>query len=180
MPILGIDYSVTSPSICVLHENQYYWFCFRQLKKHTIKYNNVVMIEYPEYKSPEQRYDKLATLLLEAIESKLGKPYTAYIEDFAFSASGKITGLAEATGVLKHKLYKKECPVTPFIASSVKKHGSGKGNASKREMVDAFKKDVGDIYTWFDLVDDGKEKIPSPISDCVDAYYVLQYGLSGK
>jgi hypothetical protein len=37
---------------------------------------------------------------------------------------------------------------------------------------------VGDPYPWFDLVDDGKEKIPSPISDIVDAYYVLTFGES--
>ena len=85
--------------------------------------------------------------------------------------------IAECTSVIKHKLYNKGIPIITIEPTVVKKLGCGKGNAKKRQMVDAFKQELGDPYPWFDLVDDGSEKIPSPISDCVDAYFVLKSGL---
>lgn len=177
--IIGIDYSITSPAIAVKTDSGYKFFCYRQKKRHKVMTDKVIMIEYPLYSSSEQRYDDLATLLLGSINNRAGKPCSAFIEAYAYSASGMITQIAEATGVLKHKLYKSGVGYTPLIASSIKKFASGKGNATKREMVDAFKKDFGECpYTWFDLKDEGKDKIVSPVSDIVDAYFVLRCGIN--
>jgi Holliday junction resolvasome RuvABC endonuclease subunit len=176
--IIGIDYSVTSPAIVAKIDGGYKFFCYRQKKKHKVMHADLVMLEYPLYNSAEQRFDLLASGLLGAVEKHAGRPSSAFIEAYAYSGSGMITTIAEATGCIKQMLYKSGVGYTPLIASSIKKHASGKGNASKREMVDAFKKEYGQCpYTWFDIKDDGKEKIPSPVSDIVDAYFVLQCGI---
>lgn len=177
--MIGIDYSVTSPAVAIrLADGSLKFFCFRQKKKHMVNDDRIVMLDYPEYDSPEDRYASLATGLMEEIDKVINLPTKVHIENYAYSASGQITGLAEATGLMKHHLWLEGCSIHPHIASSVKKFATGKGNATKREMVDAFAKVVADPYPWFDLVDDGKEKIPSPINDIVDAYFVLTYGES--
>jgi Holliday junction resolvasome RuvABC endonuclease subunit len=177
--MIGIDYSVTSPAVAArLPDGSVKFFCYRQKKKHMVKDDRLVMLDYPEYNCPEQRYAALAKGLIEAVKGVVSLPCRVSIELYAFSASGMITGLAEATGVMKHYLWLDGCTISPYVASSIKKFATGKGNATKRDMVNAFAKVVGDPYPWFDLVDDGKEKIPSPISDIVDAYYVLTFGES--
>lgn len=175
--IIGIDYSITSPAICAFHNNEYHFFAFRQTKKQKSTSPFVHLIEYPLYSAPEQRYDLLATLLLTALKQRLVAPSKAFIENYAYSGSGAVFNIAECTAIIKHKLHTMGVPITTIEPTVVKKLGCGKGNAKKRQMVDAFKQELGDPYPWFDMTDNGSEKIPSPISDCVDAYFVLKSGL---
>lgn len=73
-------------------------------------------------------------LLLENIE------FVA-IEDYAYSAYGSLTNLAELCGVVKYYLYKIEKPFLLISTTSLKKFVIGKGNASKATMMPAiFKK----------------------------------------
>jgi Holliday junction resolvasome RuvABC endonuclease subunit len=174
---IGIDYSITSPAICAFHNNQYHFFAFRQKKKQKATTTNVHLLEYPLYSTPQQRYDLLATLLLTSLEKTLVAPSKAFIENYAYAGNGVVFNIAECTSIIKHKLYNMNVPITCIEPTVVKKLGCGKGNAKKRDMMNAFKDELGDPYPWFDLVDDGSEKIPSPLSDCVDAYFVLKSGL---
>ncbi len=60
--------------------------------------------------------------------------------------------------------------LVPVAPTKVKKIGSGKGNADKVAMYDAFQRQTGlDFRAW---VGQTKGSLRSPVSDCVDAYFV--------
>jgi hypothetical protein len=99
-----------------------------------------------------------------------------FIEDYAFAANGRITDIAECVGVLKHKIYHQGMLCVPVTPSSVKKFATGKGNAKKFDMLDAFEKECStDFYTEIG-VERSEKDIPSPIQDLVDSYWVARYG----
>lgn len=63
------------------------------------------------------------------------------IEDYAYSAYGSLTNLAELCGVVKYYLYKTEKPFLLISSTALKKFVMGKGNAPKAAMMPAiFKK----------------------------------------
>lgn len=63
------------------------------------------------------------------------------IEDYAYSAYGSMTKLAELCGVIKYYLYKMEKPFLLISSTALKKFVIGKGNAPKAAMMPAiFKK----------------------------------------
>lgn len=63
------------------------------------------------------------------------------IEDYAYSAYGSLTNLAELCGVVKYYLYKIEKPFLLLSTTALKKFVIGKGNAPKAAMMPAiFKK----------------------------------------
>jgi Holliday junction resolvasome RuvABC endonuclease subunit len=58
------------------------------------------------------------------------------------------------------------------VPSVVKKGATGKGNADKDKMYEAFVKDTKiDLKKLFDT-----EKVGNPISDIVDSYYIQKVG----
>lgn len=63
------------------------------------------------------------------------------IEDYAYSAYGSMTNLAELCGVVKYFLYKIKKPFLLISTTALKKFVIGKGNAPKAAMMPAiFKK----------------------------------------
>lgn len=57
------------------------------------------------------------------------------IEDYAYSAYGSMTNLAELCGVVKYYLYKIEKPFLLLATTALKKFVMGKGNAPKEAMM---------------------------------------------
>ena len=49
-----------------------------------------------------------------------------------------VRSIAENTGLLKHKLYKIKVPTKPVPPTVIKKYATGKGNANKELMYEAF------------------------------------------
>lgn len=178
MYILGIDYSITSPAATLYNTatDKYQFFAFRQKKKQSCT-GNITLLEMPEYKDEMSRFRGIANALYGAITT-VGMPEYAYIEDYAYSASGQITRIVEATMCMKMKLYHVGIPLTTIEPTKAKKIATGKGNAKKRQMVDQFKSEMFDLYELFGEKDEGLEKIPSPISDIIDSYFVLKSGMS--
>jgi len=174
---VGIDYSLTCPAICV------YWgtqtdpkpkdCSFHYLTK-TAKligdFGNFHGTEYPKWDHPHERYHAIAMWAIDAMR-KGRKDYTdtptIWIENYGFNANGRITDLAEHTGVLKQHLWKMGLPYKSVSIGSVKKILTGSGTASKEEIGKVWRKE---IPTGFPV---GK----SPSSDCIDAYGVLLAGM---
>jgi hypothetical protein len=94
------------------------------------------------------------------------------LEGYAYSASGRVFHIAENTGILKYKLYHLGVPVTIIPPTEVKKFASGKGNADKTQMYDAFVWETG-MHLKAVLAPNRKE-IGSPVSDIVDSYYICK------
>jgi len=175
--IIGIDYSISSPAITVKTDvNEILHFAFKQKKKQDCWSKKVTLLELPEWKTPEERYSKLCNTLLDAV-LKLGTVEKAYIEAYAFGGSGMLLNIAEATSVMKQSLYELNIPIVTLAPTEIKKASTGKGNAKKGDMAKAFIEKTGeDIFSWFNIHQD-LEKIPAPLTDIVDSYFVLQTGI---
>lgn len=176
--IAGIDYSMTSPAICVGERhytmNECKFLVFTDKKKFVGTYKNITCLEYPNWNTNEHRYDLLSQKVLNfLIENDVQK---AWIEGYSFGSKGLVFNLQENTGLLKHKMYLNKFPFDVISPPQIKKIQTGKGNQNKEQMYSAWIKDGGaPIQEFFQPK---QTKIGSPVSDIVDSYYVMRQGIS--
>jgi Holliday junction resolvasome RuvABC endonuclease subunit len=177
MRIAGIDYSLTSPSICI-HEGDAWdvknckFFYLSPKKKWVIRSGQFFGTEYEVFDSDTHRYNNLSKWSLDIISSH--NVSSCFIEGYAFGAVGRVFQIAENTGLLKYKLWDKGLPFGVFAPSEIKKHATGKGNANKERMYECFLEETGvDIRKTLDIMNN---KVWNPISDIVDAYYITKLG----
>ena len=174
--IAGIDYSLCGPAICINDLMQKFTFQSCQfyflssVNKHARKVKSNIRGEnFAKYNEEVQRYETIADLALD----KVSGCQSVGLEGYAYNATGKVFHIAENTGVLKYKLFQVSKPVDVFTPSEIKKFASGKGNASKEDMYDAFYRETNvPLKSFFGV--DGKD-VKSPISDIVDSFYVCKY-----
>ena len=129
--LAGIDYSLVSPAVCL--------YC-GEIGEWDIR---VVGHEYPtEYIGGNEndcgRYDALTRWTMDLVQECSG----VALENYAFAAKGKVFHIAENTGILKHRLWEWSIPCVLVEPTVVKKFGAGKGNATKPDMHEAFKKEI--------------------------------------
>ena len=191
---IGIDYSLSSPGICVntSEEEFRYEDCKFYYLTNTKKYEGTFKekmafgtsaVEYigtphRPYSSEPERYNNIANWAIDIIklygDAKTGinriKP-TIQIEDYSFGSTGRVFHIAENLGLLKYKL-KIECgwDYTLLAPSVIKKFATDKGNANKEMMLHAFQGDTG-----VNLAELFESSAKSPISDVVDAYFICKY-----
>lgn len=173
--IAGIDYSLSSPSLCVYDEGDDFSFnnCnFFVFHKQKIELDNVHVTCYPKYVDQIERYVSISSLIIENIITYYKRTSHVLIEDYAFSATGRVFHIAENTGVLKLKLYENKIKYDTIAPTKVKKFATGKGNASKELMYEAFldetKIDIKDIIQ-------PNRKLGSPTTDIIDSYYICKF-----
>ena len=183
MAIAGIDYSLTSPAICVFSKTGHAKFRFEDCLffylTDTEKYAKTFLknIKGERFKSigsatnlcPDSgRYDSISDWAMDCLK---GCDQVA-LEGYAFNATGRVFQLAENVGVLKYKLFQSAMPLEVATPGEIKKFATGKGNASKEMMFDAFyketEKDLCKIMT------PKKTGVQNPVSDIVDSYYVCK------
>ena len=191
---IGIDYSLSSPGICVntSEEEFRYEDCKFYYLTNTKKYEGTFKekmafgtsaVEYigtphRPYNSEPERYNNIANWAIDIIklygDAKTGinriKP-TIQIEDYSFGSTGRVFHIAENLGLLKYKL-KIECgwDYTLLAPSVIKKFATDKGNANKEIMLSAFQEDTGvNLGELFD------SSAKSPITDVADAYFICKY-----
>lgn len=178
MIIAGFDYSITGPSLCIHSgssfsiDNCLFYFLSDTKKYHKQFLNGKINGHaFAEYDTDERRFDVISDFFLKVMYEH--KPITHVgIEGYAFAAKGKVFHIAENTGLLKHKIYKKDIPLTVFAPSQVKNAANRKGNCAKDEMFEAFKEETSiDLITEMEY---SKTKIDSPIADIIDSYYVTK------
>jgi Holliday junction resolvasome RuvABC endonuclease subunit len=83
------------------------------------------------------------------------------IEAYAHGRVTSATTLGELGGVLRRALWLREQPWTAVVSSSVKKHATGSGKASKQDMITAA------LPYW-----------PVVCDDEADALHLMRYGCS--
>jgi hypothetical protein len=173
---------MTCPAICIwdtlkfdgtfsYHNCEFYYLT--AVKKYGSKWDDDVygkLIE--EWSSDEERYAR--TALWAALLIKNNDIVT--IEGYSYgSSAGMVFNIAENTGVLKHKLWRRGINFNVVAPSAVKKFATGKGNASKEKMQEAFILDTRkDLKKMFGMT----EKSWSPSGDIIDSYYICKYGAS--
>lgn len=176
MAIAGIDYSLCGPCICVfdggprdafgIHRCSFYYLT--NVKKQAQVFAKIIFGEmFDDYNSEIERYETIADW---AVDKVAGCSEVA-LEGYAFGASGRaIFQIAENCGLLKYKLYQVGKPLEIIPPTSVKKHATGKGNASKTDMLESFRKDTNiDLQM---LITPDKKTVGNPITDIADSYYI--------
>lgn len=174
MKICGIDYSLTSPSICIFDGDvwtidncKFYWL---NGKKKTQKiFNQFNGCAYPEWNIDLERYDNISEWVLKFTSSVS----SVFIEGYSMASKGKVFNIAENAGILKYKLYKLNIPLFLIPPKTAKKFATGNGNANKEMMVEQFFKETSiDLCSILDM------KVTNPIDDIVDSYFMCKYGFT--
>lgn len=122
-PLIGIDYSLTSPAIAILDPST---------SPPTILFTKAF-----NHQPSLDHIHRIIWLAKEIASSILNFPYQhsrptqVLIEDYGFSANGKITMIAEGCGLLKAYLVSNGLDVHPVSISSWKKVLTNNGRADK-------------------------------------------------
>ncbi len=182
MIAIGVDYSITSPAATAFNTEtgEIHFFAYRQKKKQVSTDPRLTLLELPVYACEQERHATLASTLLQSILGRFKAIDEAFLENYAYAGSGQVFNIAEATGCFKQMLYQSKIPIQVFQPTAVKKIATGKGNSTKGEMYLAFEQVFPGIFEWTGETFKSIEKIPSPISDIIDSYWVLQSGLRLK
>ena len=175
--IVGIDYSLTSPAVCINNEGEYMFYYLTNKKKYIGQMaKNIMGFEHSEYKTPIERFTQISTWAINQfnrLEYNL-KNIKIFIEGYSFGSKGQgIFQIAENCGILKYRLEQLKLPYEVLPPSVIKKGATGKGNADKDMMYEAFERETKiNLKKIFDT-----EKVGNPISDIVDSYYIMKIGL---
>jgi hypothetical protein len=175
MRIVGIDYSLSSPCVCVFDGEDFsYDLCkFYYLtnnKKYDIDIANIYGDAHQlDYKSNEQRYYRIATWAMR----KIDEGDMVYMEGYSMGSTGMVFNIAENTGLLKHYLFIRNLGYSVVPPTVIKKFATGKGNANKERLQECFIKETGiDVKKMLGMT----EKQWNPSSDIIDAYYIAKFG----
>jgi len=138
---------------------------------------NIVGLLLYEYNNNLERFTHLAEQTIEWILSQVPTRHHGNklaIEGYAFGAKGQVFNIGENTGILKLKLAEKVANDINVIApSAIKKFATGKGNANKVLMYEAFIEETEDDLA--ELFEFDPYAGQSPVSDIIDSYYIAKY-----
>lgn len=178
MTYFGIDYSMTSPAVCIYDDSagefnfkncQVYYLT--QTKKYEQSFGNVSGY-YFEHNNDLERYEIISSFFIDRVlEREPG--VIVYLEDYSLGSKGRIFNIAENTGVLKYRFYQFHVQFKTIPPTVIKKFATGKGNANKERMQEVFEQE-NDIRLKEEL--NMTEKQWNPSSDIIDAYYICKYG----
>ena len=177
--IVGIDYSLNSPAICIAGDdfdfNKCSFHFLTSKKKHIGKFGkNIFGYEIKDYKTPIERFTNISTWALDIIHKHKNDTAKVFIEGYSFGSKGQaVFQIAENCGILKYRLQMSPSILYDTIVPSVvKKYASGKGNADKQLMYDSFKDHTKqDLLKMFDM-----GKLNNPVTDIIDSYYIAKVG----
>ena len=184
--IAGIDYSLTSPCICICEiQNEEFdfkncgFYFFAQTKHQLVLPHTNLYSHSPvtSYTSDAERYNRLSNWVIDILAVN-EKPSPVYLEDYAYASTGKVFHIAENTGHLKYKFWQHNVKYEIFAPTSIKKTATGKGNSSKQDMYDSFVEQTGFDFR-LDLAPNSTE-IGNPVSDIVDSYFICKHGYKQK
>lgn len=177
MIICGIDQSITSPAIVKYHlddnygisEIEYLGFS-DTISLQKLHPNHLILSRRKDYKHDLDRFDVMIDSIRDFCK---GAEYIA-IEGYALNAKGKVFNLAEFCGLMKWKLVKQNGNKLRVYPPTVVKKYAGKGNYNKGEMYRAYLESFNkiDLSVFPQITDDKKGS--SPLSDIVDAVFIIE------
>lgn len=178
--IAGIDYSIGGPALCI-HPDVKDWdsntcrFIYMtgtKIRQGHFMHNCMSFKGFgflKDYKYDVERYIFSAGLFVSyMLEYNV---VDVNLEGYAYGAKGRgVFNIAESTGILKYTMMQKNLNINVDQPGSVKKFATGKGNANKAKMVEAFEKDTGlDLLDLFKL-----PRVSGPADDLADAYFLCK------
>lgn len=181
MIIGGIDYSMSSPSMCLYDTEKSFefknceFYYSNSKKKYVINNQNLHGYVLPENhpNEPMYRYNEICKIFANILLQKNVKKIC--IEGYALgSHNGMIFNIAENTALLKHFMWKSGIEYINPSPSTIKKFFTGKGNADKKTVVSTFIKETNiNLQHIFGT----KTEEAAPINDICDSYAMCKYML---
>jgi hypothetical protein len=187
--IVGIDYSISSPSICLyngiirddwdINLCEFHFFSKKVKEISIIDNYGLKFVVYPFIKrtslSDIEYFMELAAWTIDVVlpidsyaDSSL--PQIA-MEGYSYSGKGMVFNLAENCGILKSQFFILGLDYTIVSPSEVKKFATGKGNVGKIVMEEQWDKDTGIDLKSILKIHSGM----SPLSDIIDSYYICSW-----
>lgn len=175
--IVGIDYSMTSPALCI-HDgdewsvNNCTFYYLTNKSKYLTHTDTVRGSLYEEFKTQQQRFDNLSNWALKQMDAHGAK--SVGLEGYSYGSTGsRIFEIGENTGLLKYKMWQAGIDFEVYAPTSVKKFACGKGNANKEKLWETFLEETQ--LNLFNLIGQPVAKVWNPVSDMVDSYYMCKY-----
>ena len=180
MRVAGLDFSITSPALCVYNSDEDHytitsWTQEERLAREAVTSGKLTAsVEYIERNKGDDFYfrlpEKIAFTIIYEDAEAVG------VENYAFSANGKITVLAECLGVLKY-LYRTKAgdSIIPVAIPHGKMCSNEKmmGNVGKYTSIEYLLSN----YAESDFLDKINLKITdeTPLSDWCDSFGVCRF-----
>lgn len=189
--VIGIDYSMTCPAMCYLgeaHATPKFFF----------------MTDTPAWVTRAGLFPEITASLhgltgdfirraiyvghecIEWIDAyashyHFSQPMQVAIEAYAFAAKGQVFHIGEHTGLFKYFYFQQVAnrgwqPLRDVPPTVVKKFATGKGNAKKDQMVEAFLEAYTPAKAWVKAFFPKSTNIyQSPLADMADAYWIARW-----
>lgn len=176
MRIVGIDYSLSSPCLCICESDNFgfskcKFYYLTDNKKFNVDVDNLQGELHVHYFVEEERFYNITKWVLD----KLKEGDIIYMEGYSMGSTGRVFNIAENAGLLKHYLWKRKHTYNIVPPTVIKKFATGKGNANKQLLQDCFEAETG-YYIKKKL--SMTEKQSNPSSDIIDSYYICKYGVN--
>jgi Holliday junction resolvasome RuvABC endonuclease subunit len=175
--IAGIDYSLTSPAICICNDAEEFhisnclFFYLTSIKKYELGTDRYRGMLFPEYEGDIERYNNISQWTLTLLDHY--DVEHVFIEGYSMGSKGRVFNIAENTALLKYKLWLQDYPTHIYPPTVIKKFATGKGNANKELMQEEFIAETG--YNLKQMLGQS-EKQWNPSSDIIDAYWIAKLG----
>src|ERR1700722_5628355 len=107
MRYIGIDYSLTSPAVCILgpdlsfQSSKHYYLT--DTKKYQGVFGNITGHQQPFFTNDMQRYLGIASWALYSCGIQKGD--LVFLEGYSMGSKGQVFNIAENTAILKYLLY---------------------------------------------------------------------------
>jgi hypothetical protein len=179
----GIDYSLTCPAICT-YDPKAGDFCFENVKLYfrsnltrfkTFKEGNLSGCNHGPWKNEISRYDDISNWAMDVLVGDFVDE--VFLEGYAFGATGRVFNIAENTAILKYNIWDEHIECDVIAPKQIKKYATGSGNASKEDMYEAFCKEAPGVVDLRSILTPRSSGVISPLSDVVDSYFILKYGI---
>jgi Holliday junction resolvasome RuvABC endonuclease subunit len=176
MRIVGIDYSLSSPCVCICDPDDFSFskckfYFLTDAKKFNVDVDNLQGELHEHYFVEEERFHNITKWVLD----KLKEGDIIYMEGYSMGSTGRVFNIAENAGLLKHYLWKRKHTYNIVPPTVIKKFATGKGNANKQALQEYFEAETG-YYIKKKLSMTDKQSNPS--SDIIDSYYICKYGVN--
>lgn len=193
MIICGIDYSMTSPCLCLHNTETEFtfencqFFYLTNLKYLDGKQLDNVFGRYfdkNDYPDDISRFGKITGWACKNMREAFDRmPDYVSIEGYAMGARGKVFHIGENTGILKHALYKLAIPYIIYSPKTIKMFAVNnspidfsnvnKNKIQKNEMHDIFLEECD--VNLHEMLTPKKKNVDSPVSDIIDSYYICKH-----
>lgn len=192
MKIAGIDYSMTSPGICVhdmdkpfTFENCKFYFLTDKKYLDGKLLHNVYgkYLNKKDYQTDIGRFDAICQWAIHKMEIYFHSTTSEIaLEGYSMGSRGRVFNIGENTGILKHQILYHGWPLTIYSPKEIKMFAVNntpldfsavnKNKIDKYHMYDIFLEETGTDLQQ--ILTPKKKKIDSPVSDIVDSYYICK------